>query len=807
MGEYIKKFLSVQEAVSCPKKLHTPNVSYVIGSTNPGEVVFVSGNTGNPFVFREDGGFVYPAYPYPVHYIFWTNDSQNGLWDDRNNWTDEYGNHLTDLAELQDDLVVNISPYRSKKSANGVDFPTFDGFPEVVKINDTKIASTIYLANGATIQSSLLYEYPECYDRIVFEQSYDFETRHVITPLFGDITTMTFYKDKKPWVYTRPNCQVDSTGHYTTDNGVAGDVPVPYGSLLDVQLMNRFGKYGIEDINYYKKALPHNAMYQFQGHLPQISSEVTVQAGSYCFVPNNRLSTISVRKFLQVYGGKIYEVQEFLSDEQLITSGQIRPSDTFIYKSDIDQTIDLSNPNILDFSNHFEVVEHEQAPWTAYDYITFTAQEDNVTVQFNFTLQYNETYADYVKVFYSINDGEWSYYPVNTVLTLNQGDYVKFKGDNEVINAGYARDMHQFVTTGSVVQTGNWYSLLDSNLLRITSDYDFDEETKEQGAPNIPFTVTAIEDNTSVYFGTATSAYPVSTYVLRSSVNGETWENISLYTTISLNAGQSVQFVGDNIDKGRSNLKFYSNNDVDTSGELISIIDSNIDLTLTVPEGAFYFFFNQSYIKSAPKLSCSNLSPYCYAYMFEGSNLTSTPALPATEVPEGAYRAMFSNCYNLINISPISAQSVGKGGMAEMFLSCSSVVTAPEINVTSIDSSVSGYSNGPLYRLFEGCTSLETPPSVLPALSVKPDWCYAWMFSGCQNLKTAPYLPATEIGYLAYDKMFQGCNKLEKKLSYTSDFPLLTDNDFLNYFIGWEMWIDGEFAGIIGTNYPGNYYY
>jgi hypothetical protein len=228
-------------------------VSYVIGSTNPGEVVFVSGNTGNPFVFREDGGFVYPAYPYPVHYIFWTNDSQNGLWDDRNNWTDEYGNHLTDLAELQDDLVVNISPYRSKKSANGVDFPTFDGFPEVVKINDTKIASTIYLANGATIQSSLLYEYPECYDRIVFEDGYYLDDNHeyIVAPLLlteeggNDWTAGFMAKNNEPKVYCSTILDITNTGvTYNTASDVSAAPFITGVPAYGFHFPDRFSKWG-----------------------------------------------------------------------------------------------------------------------------------------------------------------------------------------------------------------------------------------------------------------------------------------------------------------------------------------------------------------------------------------------------------------------------------------------------------------------------------------------------------------------------------------------------------------------------------
>jgi len=54
--------------------------------------------------------------------------------------------------------------------------------------------------------------------------------------------------------------------------------------------------------------------------------------------------------------------------------------------------------------------------------------------------------------------------------------------------------------------------------------------------------------------------------------------------------------------------------------------------------------------------------------------------------------------------------------------------------------------------------------------------------------------------------MFSNCTSLNKKLYYTSDFPLLNDDTFLNYFIGWDLYIDGVFVGTIGSN-TNNYYY
>ena len=60
--------------------------------------------------------------------------------------------------------------------------------------------------------------------------------------------------------------------------------------------------------------------------------------------------------------------------------------------------------------------------------------------------------------------------------------------------------------------------------------------------------------------------------------------------------------------------------------------------------------------------------------------------------------------------------------------------------------------------LFSGCTSLKTAPT-LPATTLKT-YCYQSMFSGCTSLKTAPTLPATTLVTSCYQSMFEGCTAL-----------------------------------------------
>ena len=66
--------------------------------------------------------------------------------------------------------------------------------------------------------------------------------------------------------------------------------------------------------------------------------------------------------------------------------------------------------------------------------------------------------------------------------------------------------------------------------------------------------------------------------------------------------------------------------------------------------------------------------------------------------------------------------------------------------------------------LFSGCTSLTTAPS-LPATTLT-NYCYFYMFSDCTSLTTAPSLPATMLAINCYFAMFYDCKKI--KLSTTA---------------------------------------
>ena len=88
---------------------------------------------------------------------------------------------------------------------------------------------------------------------------------------------------------------------------------------------------------------------------------------------------------------------------------------------------------------------------------------------------------------------------------------------------------------------------------------------------------------------------------------------------------------------------------------------------------------------------------------------------------------------------------------SRLFEYCDELVTAPKLPATTLAKYC-------YYRMFADCTSLTTAPE-LPATNLV-DYCYESMFSGCTSLETAPKLPATTLATDCYYYMFCGCTKL-----------------------------------------------
>ncbi len=86
-----------------------------------------------------------------------------------------------------------------------------------------------------------------------------------------------------------------------------------------------------------------------------------------------------------------------------------------------------------------------------------------------------------------------------------------------------------------------------------------------------------------------------------------------------------------------------------------------------------------------------------------------------------------------------------------LFNGCNQLTSAPALPATTLV--ISCY-----YSMFYGCTSLTVAPE-LPATTLA-DYCYYNMFGGCTSLTVAPELPATTLADRCYYNMFVGCTSL-----------------------------------------------
>ena len=162
-------------------------------------------------------------------------------------------------------------------------------------------------------------------------------------------------------------------------------------------------------------------------------------------------------------------------------------------------------------------------------------------------------------------------------------------------------------------------------------------------------------------------------------------------------------------------------------------------------------FMGQTALVKAPTLSATTLANACYAYMFQGTSITTAPELPAMSLPTYCYQQMFCNCTSLTAAPDLPATTINTGCYISMFNGCSALVSAPsELPATTLYSSCYN-------QMFKGCAITEAP--TLPAMTMVSQ-CYYGMFENCTSLTKAPALPATTLYGSCYYGMFRGCSSL-----------------------------------------------
>lgn len=128
------------------------------------------------------------------------------------------------------------------------------------------------------------------------------------------------------------------------------------------------------------------------------------------------------------------------------------------------------------------------------------------------------------------------------------------------------------------------------------------------------------------------------------------------------------------------------------------------------------------------------------------------------------------------------AMSNSESCYQSMFHGCNNLLSAPELPATKL-----GYS--PYRSMFSGCTSLIKAPSILPAITIGI-WAYGYMFNGCTSLVNAPELPAETLTKSCYYQMFYGCKSLKSLKCHAKS---QADNATANWLNGVKT--EGTFYG------------
>ena len=129
----------------------------------------------------------------------------------------------------------------------------------------------------------------------------------------------------------------------------------------------------------------------------------------------------------------------------------------------------------------------------------------------------------------------------------------------------------------------------------------------------------------------------------------------------------------------------------------------------------------------------------------------------------------------LVDWENYSTADTSKAGFSAMFKDCTNLTSAPALPATEL--AMRCY-----YGMFDGCTSLTSAPE-LPATELAES-CYYRMFYGCTNLTSAPALPATELAGSCYYRMFYGCSKISSVTILATKIEAGASGCFTNWLYG-----------------------
>lgn len=209
-----------------------------------------------------------------------------------------------------------------------------------------------------------------------------------------------------------------------------------------------------------------------------------------------------------------------------------------------------------------------------------------------------------------------------------------------------------------------------------------------------PLTFRATQDGSTVKlveYNNSGGSFYVSFKTSRD--GGNTWEDYTEGTAITLNIGDEVSFRSS---FDRNSKEFYQSYNKYVYFEMSGKIEAwhNV-MSLYRPHD----FATYDYI----------VEPYAFNAMFRGcTSLTKAPALPPTSLRDNCYYAMFSGCTSLTEAPDLPATSLRESCYRSMFAGCTSLRKTPELTATTLDKLCYG-------GMFNGCTSLNEVHCQMPS--------------------------------------------------------------------------------------------
>ena len=402
-----------------------------------------------------------------------------------------------------------------------------------------------------------------------------------------------------------------------------------------------------------------------------------------------------------------------------------------------------------------------------------------------------------------------------TGLTDNQTLYFSTK-DRASLDLtsqdGTVESLFYFTATGTITINGANATIEDLNFSRPIAIVKFTLKDKATGNPSINATQLTVNDGTTTYTVTPTTA----TDVLFVGIPGISDQTVTLTATdgneyfLYQRAGVSFtnnEYYAINVKMQASDLARPLTFEARTAGAVVTFTattklspapsieystDGTTWTTYTEPitlaavgdkvsfrgtnaTYAYYFQNEDDYSHFSCSRNCfvygnimslinkdnypSNTTltgTYTFCNLFRDNvaiynHSTKALLLPATTLTSCCYYGMFRGCESLITAPALPAEELAFYCYFSMFRECIGLTTAPALLASTMKDYCYAY-------MFDQCTDLTSAPA-LPATNLAND-CYHAMFSKCSNLTSAPALPATTLANYCYQNMFSQCTSL-----------------------------------------------